>query len=163
MRIVLTVTSSNEHWNGGCEFALVDLTPELTALALRRIAALRERKEVDPDIDEVYYWAYSVDCYFDPWAESSIDDKEVEGTDMAVEDMLTELHIVDSEVVCVSERFLVPPSQRAAVECEEMIVRQDSIAFTAIPKHSSVRVHTAEIPLAMLEAAAAPCASPSCG
>jgi hypothetical protein len=42
MRIVLMVTSSNEHWNGGCEFALVDLTPELTALALRRIAALRE-------------------------------------------------------------------------------------------------------------------------
>ena len=29
MRIVLKVTSSNEHCNGGCEFALLDLTPEL--------------------------------------------------------------------------------------------------------------------------------------
>jgi hypothetical protein len=156
------VTSSNEHWNGGCEFALVDLAPELTALALRRITALRERKEVDPDIDEVYYWAYSVDCYFDPWVESSIDDKEAEGAAVAVEDVLAELRIADNEVVCVPERFLVPPSQRAAVECEEMIVRKDSIAFTAIPKHSSVRVCTAEIPLAMLQAAGAPCASPTC-
>ena len=29
MRIILKVSSSNEHCNGGCEFALLDLTPEL--------------------------------------------------------------------------------------------------------------------------------------
>ncbi len=63
--------------------ALVDLTPELAAVALRRITALREQKELDPDIDETYYWAYFVDCYFDPWAESSVDEKEVEGTGVA--------------------------------------------------------------------------------
>ena len=40
-----------------------------------------------------------------------------------------------------------------------MIVRQDSIAFMAIPKHASYRVQTVEIPLAMLEAAAATSAS----
>ena len=34
-----------------------------------------------------------------------------------------------------------------------MIIRQDSIAFMAIPKHSSVYVQTAEIPLATLEVA----------
>ena len=56
MRIALMVTSSNEHCNGGCEFALVDLTPELAALAVRRITALREQKDLDPDIDETYYW-----------------------------------------------------------------------------------------------------------
>ena len=38
----------------GCEFALVDLTPELAALALRRIATL-QRENLDPDIDETYY------------------------------------------------------------------------------------------------------------
>jgi hypothetical protein len=37
------------------------------------------------------------------------------------------------------------------------------MAFTAIPKHASFRVHTAEIPLAMLEAAAALSASRTCG
>ena len=88
MRIALMVTSNNEHCNGGCEFALLDLTAELAALALRRITALREQKDLDPDIDETYYWAYFVDCYFDPWAESSVDDKKVEGAGVAVGDML---------------------------------------------------------------------------
>ena len=41
-----------------------------------------------------------------------------------------------------------------AVECEQMIVREGSIAFMAIPKHASYYVQTVEIPLAMLEAAA---------
>jgi hypothetical protein len=36
-----------------------------------------------------------------------------------------------------------------------MLVRADSIAFTAIPKHASLHVQTVEIPLATLEAALA--------
>jgi len=162
MRIALLVTSSNEHCNGGCEFALVDLTPDLAALALRRISALKAQKELDPDIDETYYWAYFVDCYFDPWAESSIDEDEVEADGVAVGDMLDELQIEANGVVGVPESFRVPPSQRAAVECEQMIARADSIAFTAIPKHGSFRVETAEVTLAMLEAAAAPSVSRAC-
>jgi hypothetical protein len=39
------------------------------------------------------------------------------------------------------------------VEYEQMIVSQDSIAFMAIPKHASFYVQTAEIPVAVLEAA----------
>jgi len=39
-----------------------------------------------------------------------------------------------------------------------MIVREDPIAFMAIPKHASFYVQTAEIQLALLEAAAT-CAS----
>ena len=73
----------------------------------------------------------------------------------AVGDMLDELKIEDNGVVSVPENFHVAPSQ-CAVECEQMIVRTDAIAFMAIPKHGSVRVETREIPLAMLEAAAAP-------
>ena len=155
MRIALLVTSSNEHCNGGCEFALVDLTPDRAALALRRISALKAQKELDPDIDETYYWAYFVDCYFDPWAQSPIDQEEVEGDGVAVGDMLDELQIEANGVVGVPESFRVPPSQRAAVECEQMIARADSIAFTAIPKHASFYVQTVEIPISMLEAALA--------
>jgi hypothetical protein len=66
MRVALRVSSSYEHWDGGCEFALVEVTPELAALALRRIAALRAQKSVDPDIDETYYWTSCVKCYFCP-------------------------------------------------------------------------------------------------
>jgi hypothetical protein len=154
MRIALKVSSSNEYCDGGCEFALVDLTPELATLALRRIATLREQKSLDPDIDETYYWAYFVDCYFSPYADLAIVEKGVEGASVAMGDMLDDLHIEEKEVVCVPDSFGVPPSQVATVECEQMSVHQDSIAFMAIPKHASYRVQTVEIPLAMLEAAA---------
>ena len=74
-------------------------------------------------------------------------------------DMLEELQIEGKEVVSVPESFQVPPTQTAAVECEQMIVREDSIAFMAIPKHASFYVRTVDIPLTMLEAAAAAGAS----
>ena len=44
-----------------------------------------------PDIDEVYYWAYGLASYFDPWAESSIEDKEAEDMGVAMEETLAEL------------------------------------------------------------------------
>ena len=155
MRIVLKVSSSNEHYGGGCGFALVDLTPELAALALQRIAALREQKILDPNVDEVYYWAYFVVCYFSPYASLAIDDQEVEGTCIASGDKLDNLQMEEKEVVTVPECFQVPSSQIAAVECEKMLVRSSSIAFTAIPKHGSFCVHTVEVPLPTLEAALA--------
>ena len=161
MRIAFMATSSNEYGNGGCDFALVDLTPELAALALRGITVLREQKALDPNIEETCYWAYFVDCYFDPWAESSSDQKEVEGASVAVGDILAEVQIRENEVVWIPESFLVPASRSAAAECEQ--ISEGSIPFTAIPRHARFHVHTAEIPLATLEAAAAPSASPTCG
>ena len=158
MRILLKVTSSNGNCDGGCEFALVDLTSELAALALQRIAALRDQTTLDPNIDETSYWAYFVTCYFSPYAGLAIDDQEIEGTSIALGDLLCNLQIEGREVVHVPEIFQVPSSQIAAVECEKMIVRADSIAFPAIPKHGSFYVQTVEIPLATLEAAAT-CAS----
>jgi hypothetical protein len=154
MHILLKVTSSNEYCDGGCEFALVDLTPELAALALQRIAALRDQKTVDPNIVETYYWAYFAACYFSPYAALAIDDIEAEAASIPLEDQLHELQIEDKEIVCVPESFQVPPGQ-VAVECEQMVVYEGSIAFTAIPKHASFHVQTVEIPVAMLEAALA--------
>jgi hypothetical protein len=153
MRIILKVSSNNEYCDGGCEFALVDLTPGLAALAMRRIIALREQKSLDPDIDETYYWAYFVDCYFSPYADLSIDNTEAKGASIPLGELVDELQIEDKEIICVPESFQVASNQ-IAVECEQMIVYQNSIAFTAIPKHASFYVQTAEIPLAMLEAAA---------
>ncbi len=155
MRILLKVTSSNEYCDGGCEFALVDLNPELAALALQRIAALRDQMTVDPNIVETYYWAYFAACYFSPYAGLAIDDMEAEGASIPLGDQLHELQIEDKEIVCAPASFQVPPGQVAAVECEKMLVRVDSIAFTAIPKHASFHVQTVEVPLTMLEAALA--------
>lgn len=153
MRVVLKVTSGNEHYSGGCEYALVDLTPELAALALRQTAVLKNLKKLDPHIDETYYWAHFVVCYFDPWAGSEVEEREA--TTSTLGNILDELRIEENGVARVTDNFRVAPTQCAAVECERMIARADSIAFTAIPRHCSFRVETREVPLAMLEAAVA--------
>ena len=158
-QIILKVSSSNEYNDGGCEYALVELTPELAALALQRIAALREQKILDPNIDESSYWAYFVACYFSPYAGVAIGDKEVVGTCIAMRDMLDNLQIEERQVITVPECFQISSHQVAAVECEKMIVHEDGIAFTAIPKHASFHVGTVEIPVTMLEAALAISAS----
>jgi len=153
MRIALKVSSNNEYCNGGCEFALLDLTPELARLAMGRIATLRELKNLDPDIDEVYYWAYFAE-YFSPWRDLASPGQEVGGESATVEWMLDDITMGRKEITCVPESFQVSPNQIAAVECQKMIVRLDSIVFMAIPKHASFYVRTVEIPLAILEAAA---------
>ena len=76
-------------------------------------------------------------------------------------EMLDELAIEEKEIACVPETFQVPPHQIAAVECEQMVVHVDSIVFMAIPKHASFYVQTVELPLAMIEAAAATKTSPA--
>ena len=155
MRLILKVTSSNEYNDGGCEYALVDLTPELAALALQRIATLREQKILDPNIDEVYYWAYFAACYFSPYANLAVKDKAAQSANVLADDLLDELQTQDQELFCVPECFQLRPDRMAAVECEEMVVREASIAFKAIPKHASFHVRTVEIPISLLEAALA--------
>ena len=153
MRVVLKVTSGNEHYSGGCEYALLDLTPELAGLALGRIAVLKELEKLDPHIDESRYWTHFVVRYFDPWAGSEAEDHD--DMSSALGDRLNELRIEENGFVCVAEDFCVAPSQCAAVECERMIARADSVAFTAIPRHCGFRVETREVPLATIESAAA--------
>ena len=152
MKLVLKVSSNNEHCDGGCELALVDLSPELAALALRRMVVLREQKSLDPDVDKTYYWAYVVE-YFSPWVSLASTKEEVEPA-VEVANVLDELGVEENEVLMVPESFWVPSCQIAAVECGQMIVRADCIAFTAIPKHASFHVQTVEIPLGTLETAA---------
>lgn len=86
----MRVSSSNEHWDGGCEFALVEVTPELAAPTLRRIAALRAQKALDPEIDETYYWTSCVGCYFSPWITQEDAGAEVEAACLAAAERLCE-------------------------------------------------------------------------
>src|ERR1017187_10923356 len=111
MNIVLTVSSSNENSTGDCDFALVELTTEIAALALRRIQTLREQKKLDADIDQTYYWSHFVECFFSPWTNLASAERDVEAASLAVADMLEGLRIEVTEIAIVPESFEVPPSQ----------------------------------------------------
>jgi len=53
--------------------------------------------------------------------------------------------------VTAAADFRVLESQIAAVECAQMIVREGSIAFNALLRHTDIYVTTAEIPKQVLE------------
>ena len=151
MRVILKVWSSSPHWNGGCDYAIVDLAPELASVALRRIGTLREQQATDPQLDESYFWD-SHAAYFSPWvgnerAPDSGDEPNVART-------IEELQVDEREIVQAPEDFEVEEDQFARVECEQMIVRSGGIAFVAVPKHGDFHVSTAAISLEWLERAA---------
>jgi hypothetical protein len=150
MRVILKVWSSNPDSNGGCDFAVVEITPETARLALRRIAALCEQKVLDPAVDETYYWD-SVAEFFSPWADLGSQTDEIKAACVRLEEELESLQIDRQEMASVAHGFSVPQSQIARVECMQMVVREDSIAFTAIPKHTDFYVTTAEIPKEVLQ------------
>ena len=153
MKLILRVSSSNEYCDGGCEFASINLTRELANITLRRIHVLKDHKKVDESIYETYYWDFHAD-YFSPRADFSGVPENVKTAMLGVGEILEALGAEEKEVVIAPDDFEVVEAQIAAVECEQMVVRIDGIAFLAIPRHCDLYVTTAEIPAAMLERAA---------
>ncbi len=151
MKLVLTVSSSNQYCDGECEFAVVDLTRELASVALRRIHVLGEHKKSDESVYETYYWAYHAEYFSPDFANAA---RKANGAMRAVAEIVEALEFEKKEVVTVPDNFEVAEAHIAAVECEQMVVREDSIVFLAIPKHCDFYVTTAEIPLQVLERAA---------
>jgi hypothetical protein len=150
VRVILRVWSTNPHYSAGCDYAVAEITEELAKLMLRRLHLLRDEKTLDPSIRETYYWDYSAQ-YFSPWVNQPTQPHEVEVDRCELEKTLEELQVDTCEVISVPDDFHVPDSHIAAVECAQMIVREEGIAFTAIPKHTDIYLTTAEIPKQVLD------------
>lgn len=157
MRVILKVWSSNPDYNGGCDFALAEITSDFAKLAVRRVDALRGQKMLDPAVDETYYWD-SVADFFSPGVHPGPDTAESEVAGLKLDEELDLLQIDKNEVVTAPGNFSVPESQIARIECAQMVVRESGIAFTAIPKHTDFHVTTAEISRQLLETALTPAA-----
>ena len=152
MKLVLKVWSCNEHDDGGCDFALVELTPAVASLAIRRIGALKKQKETDEDVYETYFWNDDA-AYFTPWLNRSGQPSDVAAS-RGTEETLEELGINEAELIEVPEDFQPLEHRIASVECGQMVVREERVTFAAIPKHCSFYVESAEVPVARLRAVA---------
>jgi hypothetical protein len=153
MKLLLRVSSSNEYCDGGCEYAAVELTRELASLALRRIEVLKEHKKTDELVYETYYWDFNAE-YFSLRADFTNMPEKVKTTILAVAEIVEALAVDDNELVRAPDDFKVVEAQLAAAECGQMIVRDEGVAFPAIPKHCDFYVTTAEIPVSVLQEAA---------
>jgi hypothetical protein len=145
MKLVSTVSSDQETW--GCDYALIDLSPELARLALRRVNILKAQMQADQQLDEIYFWDLHVE-YFSPWKVKEADSADI------LSEMLDKLPSVAGDLLRAPDDFAVPENLLEHVECSQMITREDGIAFIAIPKHASYYIRTAEVPLPLLESAA---------
>jgi hypothetical protein len=158
VQIVLKVWSTDSHYSGGCDFAVVDGNTALLELALRRIRDLCDLKELDSSLSETYYWDSSAQ-YFSPLINRASKSGSALEACFKLEQSIETLEIDTREVVVASDDFGVPESQIGAVECTQMIVRSGGIAFNALLKHSDIYVTTAEISKEMIESALASAAN----
>ena len=144
MKMILTVSSHNENDDGGCVLALLDLTPRLAERALSRIESLRAISAQDEAADEIYYWNSDA-VFFDPFLACN-DDSGLEGQPAVPPDQLFEqLEKAAKDFIEVEAGFIIPDGQIARIDCSQMVVRNDGIAFIAIPKHGNFYVETCEV------------------
>jgi len=145
MKLVSTVSSDQETWSS--DYALVGLNPDLARLALRRINTFKVQKKADQQLDEMYFWDLHVE-YFSPWKSEEGDDAD------SLSEMLDKLPPVVGDLMRAPDDFALPESLFARVDCSQMVVSEDAIAFIAIPKHASHYIRTLEIHLHLIEAVA---------
>jgi hypothetical protein len=146
MKLISIVSS--DHDTSDCDYALIDLNRDLARLALGRISRFKAQKRIDPQLDEMYFWDGHVE-YFSPWNGEEVDKGD------SFSEILEKLPAAGDELMRTPDDFAVPENFLARVECSQMIARNNAIAFITIPKHTSYYIRTAEIPLQMIEAAAA--------
>lgn len=131
-----------------CEYALINLTPDLARLGLKRIATLKGCKANDPELFQLHCWNFAAE-YFNPWLAK--DSREAD----RLAEMIETLPAASMDLLNAPSGFEVPENLVGRVECSQMVARDDAIGFIAIPKHTNVYVRTAEIPVSLLEEAAA--------
>jgi hypothetical protein len=152
MQLVLRVWGSNSDRGLGFDYAIVEGGEAFLSLALRRINLLREQKALDSSLDEIRYWDLSAQYFNLSTDQESQADAE---TCSKLAESIDGLEVDKREAVLAATDFSVPEDCIGAVECAQMIVREEGIAFRALLKHSDTRVTTAEIPKGMIESALA--------
>ncbi len=146
MKLISRITCPDEI--SDCDYALIDLTPDLARLGLSRIARLKEYKASDNDLLQTYFWDFHA-LYFSPWIAE--DCREAD----ALAERIERLPGASADLSLAPDDFAVSEHLYKRIECPQMIVSEDGIVFLAIVKHTSFHISTAEIPVTLLEKAAA--------
>jgi len=154
IKIILDTSSSDPDFNGDCDYAVVELTPELVDRIRRRMELARQAGRQDSDLLEMYFWDGAAEFYDTEAVDAC---QEAMETDEAAQEWLKGLETDGHALVPAGADLVASQPQR--VECNQMIVRcspssvnpEYEVAWTAIPKHSDVYVTTRDLPLAALE------------
>ena len=161
MHIILNAHSSDENYNGDCDYAIVDLTPALVEQIRHRVALARQAGQQDNDLYELHFWGSTAEFYdhdiLDACQDAAAAAAGGLNPDQAASDWLTDFEQREYAVVPEGVDFAAHEAQRT--EFDQVIVRcspsahrpEFEITWTASPKHSDVYVTTCELPLTAME------------
>jgi hypothetical protein len=163
VKIILDTTSSDPHYNGDCDCAVVDLTPALVDQIQRRVELARRAAAEDADIYELYFWGSAVDFYDHSLVEAC-EEAVAAGTDGQEEDKNAAAYAWSSALEQTGHALLphgvdLKRHARQRTECLQTIIRcappsrslEFEIAWTAIPKHTDVYVTTHDLSLTVMD------------
>ncbi len=161
MHIILKARSSDENYNGDCDYAVVDLTLALAEKIRHRVAVARQAQEQCNDIYELYFWDSTANFYdqnvLAPCQEAAAAAARGLALEQTGRDWLNDFEQRGYAVVPAGIDFTAHEAQRT--EVDQMIVRRSDsslqpefeIAWTASAKFTDVYVTTCELPLAAME------------
>ena len=145
--IVLATHSTDPEFNGDCDYAVVQLTPELLDQIHRRVELARQAGRQDDDFYELYFWSSAATFYSNDLIEACQKAVAAAGDgDQAAQEWLTALERNGHAVMPSTVDLSACQSQRT--ECDQMVVRRSSlsddaqyeIVWLASPKHSDAYV-----------------------
>ena len=142
MYFLCATRSSNEHYSGDCDYALVEINANEARALLEKLAIFDEMKAKVSDTHEIYFWggvAYSVE-YFSSLSAFG-DDFELEHVDQ----------LYGSFVFLTS----APKVEAERTECEQVVVTEYGVKFFCYPRHSGIEITTEYIDKPVLETIAA--------
>lgn len=144
-KLILSTTSSNEHWNGDCDYAVVQVDNVLANKVWIRQRLFEKIKLADSNLYKMYFWDWDP-AFFSPYM-YKLDPGFTDEFEKRLNDA------GNGDIWTMPDTFEIPKEAFVKVECTQMIVREDGVAWVTIPKHSSVYVTTVEIPYNMLKEA----------
>jgi|GEM_PF-3059202 len=139
MRLVLGIVSSNSDFNGGCDFALVTISPHYARQVLARMKALLGLAQHDDSLHEAHYWDFSAQYFEFP----------------ADEDLQEKLEAAHDTYVELDEKCELPEDLFQRTEYAHMVVEvmgdQAEVSWRASPKNASLYVETNPVPQSIIE------------
>ncbi len=136
-RFLMRAHSSNPDYSGDCDYAVIDVTPDLAARMAARHDALVAAKAADPDLYETTYWHYA--CKFFRYSDAA---DEALGRE---------------DFVPFPDGLSVPEEDFQRTDCDRMVVAEGGVRWECYVKHAdpTPTIDTARLPIDLIRKLAA--------
>jgi hypothetical protein len=139
MQILMSTHSNNEYYNGDCDYAVVNLTPEFAREILNRVALADEIRGRDEQLSAISFYEFRPEY-------CSCCDEINEVVSGAKDNELT-------DGVYEADSLVIPESRMQRTESGRLVIYSGSglILFAATPKHTDCEIETAYLEMDLLK------------